>query len=32
MEKLLDSAELHLDGAIDKVDNLALDVELPDKR
>ena len=28
MEKLLGSAELHLDGAIDKVDNLALDVEL----
>ena len=28
MEKLLHSAELHLDGAIDKVDNLALDVEL----
>ena len=28
MENLLHSAELHLDGAIDKVDNLALDVEL----
>jgi predicted nucleotidyltransferase len=28
IEKLRNSAELHLDGAIDKVDNLALDVEL----
>lgn len=28
MENLLHSAELRLDGAIDKVDNLALDVEL----